>query len=139
MGFGQSVKYCFNNYANFNGRASRSEFWWWYLFYAIVVIVPFVIAGIFFAAGQPDADIYGNTDTSFPVGAVLFYIVGILISLALILPYLAVGCRRLHDRGMSGWLQLLLFVPCASIVLLIFWLLPGNPGPNEYGEGPARA
>lgn len=138
MSFGQSIKYCFDNYANFKGRASRSEFWWWYLFYAIVVGIPYLIGYILFMAGQPAGDLYGDNDVVFPVGAVIVYIIAALIGLALFVPYLAVSCRRLHDRGMSGWLQLLLFIPCANLVVFIFWLLPGTPGPNEYGEGPAR-
>ena len=138
MSFGQSVKYCLNNYAKFDGRASRSEFWWWYLFYAIVIGIPYIIAYILLLAGQPASDMYGNKDFVFPVGAVIVYIIAALIALALFIPYLAVSCRRLHDRGMSGWLNLLLFVPCANLVIFVFWLLEGTPGPNAYGEGPAR-
>ena len=71
----------------------------------------------------------------FGLSLILF---AILVAIALFIPNLAVGCRRLHDRGTSGWLQLLQLVPCGSIVLLIFWLLESQ-GPNAYGEGPARA
>ena len=139
MSFGQAVKYVFNHYADFSGRAGRSEFWWWYLFYALVVGIPYLIAYVLLLAGQPEGDIYGNKDFVFPVGSVIIYIIAGLLALALFIPYLAVSCRRLHDRGMSGWLNILLFIPCANLVVFIFWLLPGTPGPNEYGEGPARA
>ncbi|MSY40832.1 MAG: DUF805 domain-containing protein, partial [Actinobacteria bacterium] len=53
--------------------------------------------------------------------------------LAFVIPTLAVGCRRLHDRGQSGWWQLLLLVPCANIVLIIFWAMAGKDGENAYG------
>jgi uncharacterized membrane protein YhaH (DUF805 family) len=56
-----------------------------------------------------------------------------------LIPSIAVGCRRLHDRGTSGWLQLLLLVPCANIVLLIFWILAGTDGDNVYGPKPTNA
>ena len=138
MSFGQSVRYCLNHYADFNGRASRSEFWWWYLFYAIVVGIPYLIAYILLA-GQPAGDMYGNKDFTFPAGAIVFYVIAGLITLALFIPYLAVSCRRLHDRGTSGWLNILLIVPCLNLVVFVFWLLEGTPGPNAYGEGPARA
>lgn len=139
MSFGQSVKYCLGNYAKFDGRASRSEFWWFYLFYAIVVGIPYVIGYILLLAGQPAGDMYGNVDMTFPAGAIIFYIIAGLLSLALFIPYLAVSCRRLHDRGTSGWLNLLLIIPCANLVVFVFWLLEGTPGPNAYGEGPVRA
>ena len=59
------------------------------------------------------------------------------VSVAMVIPLLAAGSRRLHDRGQSGWLQMLLLVPCGSIVLIVFWILEGVPGPNLYGEPPA--
>lgn len=137
MSFGQSIKYCFNNYATFDGRASRSEFWWFYLFTVIVSGIPYFIGAIFMAAGAP-ANVYADANGPLVLIGALFYIIGGIIALATIIPLLAVGCRRLHDRGTSGWLQLLLLVPCANIVLLVFWALEGTPGANAYGEGPAR-
>jgi uncharacterized membrane protein YhaH (DUF805 family) len=64
-------------------------------------------------------------------------IIWFVVIIALYIPFLAVGCRRLHDRGQSGWLQLLLFVPCGNIVLLVFWVMEGTPGDNAYGPKPA--
>ena len=60
-----------------------------------------------------------------------------LISLALLVPTYAVGCRRLHDKGISGWLQLLVLVPCGNIVLIVLWALAGQPQDNQYGTPPA--
>ena len=73
----------------------------------------------------------------FTILLVIFWILWIIVVIALYIPLLAVGCRRLHDRGQSGWLQLLLLVPCGNIVLLVFWVLEGTPGDNAYGPKPA--
>jgi uncharacterized membrane protein YhaH (DUF805 family) len=59
------------------------------------------------------------------------------VSVGLMIPLFAVGSRRLHDRGQSGWLQMLVLVPCASIALVVLWILEGTPGPNMYGPPPA--
>ena len=71
----------------------------------------------------------------------IIYVLGLIISLAFIVPLLAAGCRRLHDRGLSGWLQLLLLLSfcfgIGFIILAVFWALPGTPGPNQYGESAA--
>jgi uncharacterized membrane protein YhaH (DUF805 family) len=135
MSFGESVKTCIDKYATFDGRASRSEFWWFYLFIILVSFVALLPGYILMFAG-----LAGTSDGSAPgflfwIGLVLL-IIGALLELALIIPQLAVGCRRLHDRGQSGWLQLLLLVPCGNIVLLIFWIMEGTPGENAYGPQP---
>ena len=98
-------------YAQFEGRASRSEYWWFYLFT--------VLAGL-------AADALGDT-------------VGNIASLALFLPSLALAARRLHDTGRSGWWFLLIFT-VIGIPLLIYWLVKASDaGANKYGDGPARA
>jgi uncharacterized membrane protein YhaH (DUF805 family) len=75
--------------------------------------------------------------TIFGILAVIGFILIFVVYIGLIIPLLAVGCRRLHDRGQSGWLQLLLLVPCGNIVLLVFWIMEGTPGDNAYGPQPA--
>lgn len=120
MGFGQAISSGFNNITKFDGRSSRSAFWFFYLF---VVIVNFVVSLI--------------TGTGRGGSGFLFFI-GWIISIVLILATIAVGCRRLHDTGKSGWLQLLWFIPCIGwIVLIVFWAQPGNPGDNQHGPAPA--
>ena len=110
MGFGEAVKTCFGKYVDFSGRASRSEYWWFYLFYIIVA----VIAGL----------IDGLLETQF---------VGLIVVLAMLLPILAVGVRRLHDIDRSGWWLLIGFVPViGGIVLLVFACLPSKD-PNRFG------
>ena len=136
MSFGQAVRSCLSKYATFDGRATRSEFWWFYLFTLIVSFVVLLPGYILMIAGAAASSGSSSPGVVFWLGLVLI-IIGALASLALYIPFLAVGCRRLHDRGQSGWLQLLLLVPCGNIVLLVFWVMEGTPGDNAYGPKPA--
>lgn len=116
MTFGQAIRVCFGKYADFKGTASRAEFWWWILFTALV------------SAGL---GILGNamvsTDVPNPLSG--------LWSIAVLLPTLAVGARRLHDTNKSGWLQLLLLLPCVGvIVLIVLWALPTTTPPAIGGD-----
>ncbi len=136
MSFGQAVRACIDKFATFDGRATRSEFWWWYLFSVLVSLVgyiPLMIFGLIAATSDSGSAIAGILG----IITVILWIVWIIVVFALLIPSLAVGCRRLHDRGQSGWLQLLLLVPCGNIVLLIFWVMEGTPGDNAYGPKPA--
>jgi uncharacterized membrane protein YhaH (DUF805 family) len=108
MTFSESIKTCLNKYANFNGRASRSELWWFQLFYILVAFVASLINDDFFW---------------------LSYI-------ALFLPLLAVCVRRLHDKNKSGWWYLMSFVPIANIVLLVWFCQRGTVGANNFGDDP---
>jgi uncharacterized membrane protein YhaH (DUF805 family) len=104
MTFIDAIKTCFTKYANFDGCASRPEFWWWFLFT--------VIAGL-------------------ALQAVSYNLSG-AFSIATFLPGLAVGMRRLHDTDRSGWWLLLYFLPIIGwIVLIVFWAESGQP--NRYG------
>jgi uncharacterized membrane protein YhaH (DUF805 family) len=106
-------------YATFTGRAGRSEFWWYVLFQFCVMI----------AAGIIDAVIFRGTR-----------LVSGIAGLALLVPNIAVGVRRLHDTNRSGWWYLLVFVPIiGGLILLYFWVLPGTPALNRYGSDPATA
>jgi uncharacterized membrane protein YhaH (DUF805 family) len=119
--FPDAVKICFTKYAEFNGRARRSEFWWWVLFTFLLGIV----------AGIIDA-ILGTTNST---GTGL---IGSIANLAVLLPSLAVGARRLHDTGRSGWWQLLWFVCIVGWIILIVWLCQDSHGDNKYGASPKR-
>jgi uncharacterized membrane protein YhaH (DUF805 family) len=119
MGFGQAISYNLSNMTNFTGRAGRSEFWWWILAVYIINFVVSLVTGV------------GRYDNGF------LAFVGSVIVILLWLTTLAVGCRRLHDTGKSGWLQLLLLIPCVGvIVLIVFWVQPTTPGENVYGPAP---
>jgi uncharacterized membrane protein YhaH (DUF805 family) len=106
MTFQDSIATCLRKYFDFQGRASRSEYWWFMLFFVLAVFVSGMIS-----------EIAAN-----------------IIALALVLPQLAVGARRLHDIGKSGWFLLLGLIPIVGTIILIVWAIKkGDAGPNAYG------
>lgn len=135
MSFTDAVRICLRTkYATFDGRASRAEFWWFYLFTVIVAFIGYIPMFVFAALGSMD----NALGTLFGLIGVLWVVVWIVFVIALYIPLLAAGCRRLHDRGQTGWLQLLLLVPCGNIALIVLWALEGTPGDNAYGPKPAQ-
>jgi len=111
MTFTQSIKLCFEKYADFNGRAKRPEYWWFFLFLFLLGAV---------------------------TGAVSEALNGI-VALATIIPSLAVGARRLHDINRSGWWQLLWFIPIIGwIVVIIFLAQEGESTDNQFGAMPSN-
>ena len=94
MTFIESVKTCFTKYADFSGRAGRPEFWWWFLF---------TILGTVACAALSDK-------------------LAAVFQVAILLPTLAVGTRRLHDTNRSGWRQLISLIPLVGWILVIVWL-----------------
>lgn len=129
MTFTESIRTCLKNYARFDGRARRSEFWWFYLFTQICGGIPMFLGVLLIMVGTSSDP---ASTGLIAVGGLLMAIGGV-VALALLIPGLAVGCRRLHDRGMSGWLQLLLVVSIANLIVIVFWALPGHPADNQYG------
>lgn len=127
MSFGEAIRSGFDNYANFSGRASRSAYWWWALFNFLVSLA---------------AQILDRALGLGPVGADTTYglragVITGLLGLALLLPSLAVGVRRLHDTDRSGWWLLIAIIPIIGwLVLIFFFVTPGTPGPNRYGPPP---
>ncbi|RZT89216.1 uncharacterized membrane protein YhaH (DUF805 family) [Pseudonocardia sediminis] len=115
-------------YADFSGRARRKEFWMFVLFNVIVAIVLSIL----------DNALGLSTSTATESG--FYYSAGILTSiyqLAVLIPSLAVGARRLHDTGRSGWWQLIAFIPLVgAIILIVFWASDGHRGPNQHGPNP---
>ncbi len=67
---------------------------------------------------------------------IVWSLVVVAVSIALFIPLLAAGARRLHDYGQSAWLLLLYVVPCGNIALIVLWALDGTPGDNPYGPPP---
>ena len=107
MGIQQAFVSCLKKYADFSGRATRSEYWWF-------VLCEVLILGI--------ASLISDTLPG-------------LFALALVLPALAVGARRLHDTGRSGWWLLLMLVPFIGGLFLLYWaVLPSQPSANAFGE-----
>ncbi len=104
------------NYANFNGRAGRTEFWTFFVFTLVVNILATVI-----------------------FGAIGLGIVATIVSLALLVPSIAVLVRRLHDRDMIGWFALAALVPVlGGLWLLYTCYLEGTDGANQFGEKPTE-
>ena len=142
MGFSEAVRTCLQlKYATFSGRASRSEYWWFFLFIALVALVFFGIGGgIMGASGFADVQQGGQM----PVASMVFFGLGGLFYLAMLLPIIAVTVRRFHDRDLSGWFYLaaivLGFVPfvgiLASIAAFVITVLKGTPGENKFGRDP---
>ncbi len=125
MDISTAVRTCFSKYATFSGRARRAEFWWFALFNLIANFVLNIVDGVFFGFGH--GMMGGNAGQ--PLSA--------LYSLAVFLPSIAVGARRLHDTGKSGWWLLLMLIPVVGFIVLIWWYATaGDVGPNEYGADP---
>jgi uncharacterized membrane protein YhaH (DUF805 family) len=100
-----AVTTCFNKYAEFKGRAARPEFWWFALFQFVVLMV---------------AGLFGR----------FIYVIAVL---ALFLPGLAVGARRMHDIGKTAWLLLLGLIPFVGwLILIYFFVQPSGPD-NQWG------
>lgn len=131
-------------YADFNGRASRREFWTFLIFVTVLT----------FAAHQVDATRGERVAIALNMGAI-----ELSITLLLLLPTIAVGVRRLHDTGRSGWWMMLIYLPwlatfasgdnqglllasagallLGGIVWIVMMMLPGGTVENAYGLPPA--
>lgn len=118
----------FRKYADFQGRARRSEYWLWTLFIIIVEVVAYALMGVM---GGFSTEGSGANPLAMIVGLALF-----IFALAIFIPSLAVSFRRLHDTDRSAWWILISFIPFGGIVLLVFNCLDGTPGPNKYGPDP---
>lgn len=116
MDMQQAVRSVLSQYANFNGRARRSEYWFWTLATAIVSIAVAIVDAI--------------------IGGMILQWVLIV---ATIVPSLAVGSRRLHDTDKSGWLQLIGIIPIVGWIVLIVFLAMDSTPDNKYGPNPKGA
>lgn len=105
-----------NKYAQFNGRASRTEYWTFTLVNAAISIVLILVERAFGGHGS------GFLSTIFGIGVLI--------------PGIAVLIRRLHDTDRSGWWALLALLPLANLVLLAFMFFDGTQGVNRFGENP---
>ena len=117
MNIQTAVKTCFSKYATFSGRASRSEYWFFYLFTIIASIVTWVI----------DTMLLGYSAENTGAISLIFQII-------IILPSIAVGARRLHDIGKSGWWQLLILTLIGIILLIVWFATIGSSKKNNYGN-----
>lgn len=126
LGFIENFKNCVvYKYADFEGRASRGEYWRFMLSYQLIVaIILFICAAISCV-----------TPVSGTTGVALGLVVLFILSIGFIIPGVAVAVRRLHDVGWSGWPILLALVPFVGIpVVLILMALPGKTVSNRFGN-----
>ena len=124
MTFQQAIQSGFRNYVNFEGRASRSEYWYFVLFTFLVSMALNIV----------DLMLFHSSTGSFHINAL-----GALFSLAVLLPSLGLAFRRLHDTERSAWWLLINLTIIGGLVTLVFNCLPGSPGPNKYGPDPLQS
>ncbi|MDF1608745.1 DUF805 domain-containing protein [Hoeflea sp. YIM 152468] len=116
MDFQTAVRTCFQKYATVEGRARRSEYWWFFLFAFVANVILSLIDGVLFGNAQVLSGIFG---------------------LAILLPSIAVGARRLHDTDRSAWWLLLILIPLIGFLVLLWWFVhKGTDGANQYGPDP---
>lgn len=112
----EAVKAVLGKYADFTGRARRSEYWYWTLAVTLAYVVGYLVTAIVR-----------------PLGLLLL----VVLLLGALVPGFAVSVRRLHDTGRSGWFLLVGLIPfVGGIVLLIFQCGDSQPQPNAYGPSP---
>lgn len=116
-------------YAQFSGRARRSEYWLFTLFLILVTVGFAILIRLASATGEA-LGLPGN-GPNLVVRLVTLTLV--LFWLGMVIPCLAVTVRRLHDSDKSGFWLLLNLIPCGGFVIFIFTLLDGTPGPNRHG------
>jgi uncharacterized membrane protein YhaH (DUF805 family) len=111
MSFAESIRTCLTKYVDFKGRASRSEYWWFVLF----IFLAYVGIGVVASVAKAPALI-------------------LVVPFVLLLPQLAVGVRRLHDTGKSGWWYLICLVPYVGGIVVLVLLAQGSQAiANQYG------
>ncbi len=121
MQFGEAIKSFFKNYAVFSGRARRSEFWFAALFISLI--------------GTPISLLDAIVNPGDEIG--FFTVLGLLWSLAVFIPSLAIASRRLHDADTSFGYYFIFLIPLVGIILLIVKLVEdGTPGTNRFGPSP---
>jgi uncharacterized membrane protein YhaH (DUF805 family) len=113
-------------YADFKGRATRTEYWMFFLFHILFAIAALVLDNVLGLTSIIQGGAFG-----------LLYI---LYGLAVLIPGFAVMVRRLHDVGKSGWMCLISMIPLiGSIWLLVLLASDSVPGTNKYGPNPKDA
>jgi uncharacterized membrane protein YhaH (DUF805 family) len=117
----------YKRFFDFKGRGSRSEYWLFFLCVFLQAVIALVIDRLVFGA-----DMASPTGMYGPAYALVVF--GNLI------PGLSAGFRRLHDTNRSAWWMLIGLIPIlGGLVLLVFYCLPGTPGPNRFGPQPGKA
>ena len=135
MGFIEAVRICLGKYAQFNGRASRSEFW----YFCLAVVIYFFVAGFLLGITVVSDEVFG--------------LATLVLFIPIFIPGIAVAARRLHDINQSGWMQCI-FLPgfvadeflgtgwviyALTLALWAFWFSQtGKKGKNRFGAQPRK-
>lgn len=107
------VEYLKENYTNFNGRANRPQYWYFVLCVFVISLLLGIIDGLFFGR----------------------QVLSLLFSLAVLVPSIGLGVRRLHDLGKPGWWYFMILIPLVGpIALLVLFCLKGEDKDNQYGK-----
>jgi uncharacterized membrane protein YhaH (DUF805 family) len=112
----KATKNGFSNYFNFNGRASRSEFWYWIIFVFTLIVIS------------------KSIDTVLTNSEIGYF--NIITTLIIFIPSLSVTWRRLHDINRSGAWYFILFTIIGSVLLLVWTCIKGTSGTNRFGPDP---
>lgn len=144
--------YLREKYVTFSGRAPRSEYWWFFLFVTLgYIILGAITIGLAFGNLQIDPST-GLPVPVFPVALWIIIVIAGIFWLAVFLPTISVTVRRFHDRNLSGWWVLAVFVVpgvfsalgteipgiLIYIASLVVCVLRGTDGPNKYGTDPLK-
>ncbi len=118
VSFTEAIKMALQqNYCNFSGRSSRSEYWWFTLFN---LIIGFILGFIGSMISQQ-----------------AYYVLSAIVNLGLLLPGLGLVVRRLHDINKSGWWILINLIPVVGWIIMLVWLCKdSDPTDNQYGPVP---
>jgi uncharacterized membrane protein YhaH (DUF805 family) len=104
MTFFEAIKTCYSKYADFDGCASRSEYWWWTLYTILIGVALSMMGDVLYA----------------------------VFALGHLVPGIAVTARRLHDTDRSGWLQLIVFIPLIGWILVLYWYVQEPKRPTRF-------
>ena len=139
--FSKALKRFFTGYVTFKGRASRSEFWFSFIWIYIVLALPstfYLVAGVMITMSSglqtTTLDNPSPADQEARMQIALWALPVLLVAMAMVLPFLAVMSRRLHDAGFSA-LFLLFYLAGLGIVPMIVCVMPTSPGALKYGPG----
>ena len=132
----------FNNYADFSGRAARSEYWWFQLLNLLVLLPAAILVGVGVGSASVQGMEAASSSTPFLIGVTMI-VFWVLIAFV---PSLSVGVRRFHDHNVSGWwyvgLVVVSMMPYIGFIatLAILWVTvrAGTWGPNNFGPDPVN-
>jgi uncharacterized membrane protein YhaH (DUF805 family) len=136
--FTQAIGRFFLRATVFTGRASPSELWWTVLFHVLVSLCWLVAMSVGVGVAEALSPARLSPHDQVPAAGVVGIAFGVMLGLyglAMVVPLIALRARRLHDAGYSGWLQLLLLVPMADLVVLVLLLLPSSPHGRRFDRG----